>query len=239
MPLLIALLAALLLTACGEEEPPRRAATPTATSSPTAAPAPERRGEPVRFRSADGRNVRGVLGRSRADAPAVILLHQYRADLSQWDAFAPVLRRAGYTTLAYDDRGSLDETELVGDLEAAVRYLRRGRPRLRVGVIGASIGASTALYAGASRLRAQLDAVVAMSPADSSPLIELQTTGRYRPHDLLLVSDRRESVTTENLLEGARRTRRFVSEQKGHGVELLGDPQVESLILSWLDRRLR
>lgn len=227
---------------CGDD-PERKARataspTPAATATASATPSAERAGKEVTFRG-DGRRVRGVLARESAKAPAVILLHQRGGDLSQWDELAPVLQRAGFTTLAYDDRGSLDETEMVGDLAAAVRYLRRDRPQLPVGVVGASNGASTAVYAGSHRLRRQLDAIVAMSPADSSPLIELQTSGAYRPHDMLLISDRSEGVTTENLLPGARRSKRLVAAENGHGVELVDDPEVREAIVRWLDDRLR
>ena len=56
---------------------------------------------------------------------------------------------------------------------------------------------------------------------------------------MLLISDRREGVTTEKLLPGAARSQRLVSGQRGHGVELLGDPAVRRAILRWLDARLR
>ena len=56
---------------------------------------------------------------------------------------------------------------------------------------------------------------------------------------MLLVSDERESSSTEGMLEGARRSRTLVSDGPGHGVALLAEPGVRDALLGWLRARVR
>jgi pimeloyl-ACP methyl ester carboxylesterase len=244
-PILTAMTTALLaLAGCGggadTAERPAPAATPTPaeTAAPTPAPAKAPRGDRVSFKASDGRRVSGAVLRSAGrGAPALVLVHMLDGGASQWDFFQPALRKAGFTTLAYDGRGGLDETELLKEVRGAVRFLR-DRGARRVGVVGASIGATTALLASA-KLGAQLRAVVALSPADSPVIINMQGEGSYRPTAALLVSDKREKINVDNLYAGARHSRRVVAPIAGHGTVLLGDQTVRKTVLDWLGKRLR
>jgi hypothetical protein len=105
-------------------------------------------------------------------------------------------------------------------------------------VVGASIGATTAVLAMTDRVGRRLRAAVALSPADAASLFELQGSGRYRPHDVLFVSDRAEAQSVENLWPGAVRSRRLQSSTDGHGVALLGDRGVHEALLGWLRSHL-
>ena len=58
----------------------------------------------------------------------------------------------------------------------------------------------------ASGARRTVDAAVALSPPDSADIWRLQDHGRYRPHDVLFISDRREAVSAEGMLEGGVRS---------------------------------
>jgi cephalosporin-C deacetylase-like acetyl esterase len=234
------------LAGCGGAEdppaPPRPAATATPISSAAAAPAAPRapRGTAVRFEAADGRPVTGRYRPAGRHAPGVVLLHEIRGDVDQWDPLAGYLHDAGFATLAYRSRGSLLERERLPDAIAAIRWLRSrpGVDRRRIALVGASIGASTTVLAMATRARRTADAAVALSPPDSPDIWALQDDGRYRPHDMLLVSDERESSSAEGMLAGAIRSKVMRSADPGHGVALLGEQRVRDALLDWLEERL-
>ena len=235
-----ALAAALLLAGCGNgaapERPPATSATPAPSPAPQAPPAKR-----VRFRAADGKPVEGRFTAAGRNAPAVVLLHEIRGGPDQWDGLVGALHEAGFATLAYRSRASIVESERLPDAIGALRWLRsrKGVDRRRLALVGASIGASTTVLAMAGAGGRLARAGVALSPPDSADIWDLQGSGRYRPHDLLLVSDEREASSAEGMLDGARRSRAVRSERPGHGVTLLAEPGVRAALLRWLQARMR
>jgi hypothetical protein len=234
---LVALAGIALLAGCGggddaPEERPR--AQTTAEPAPREPPAP--RASAVRFKAADGETVTAKYVAAGGRAPAVVLLHEIRGGPDEWTPLVAYLHAAGYATLAYQSRASVLERERLPDVLAAVRWLRARRdvdPR-RLALVGASIGASTAVLAMATGARRTVDAAVALSPPDSGDIWALQGDGRYHPHDMLLVSDERESISAEGMLEGASRSRTLRSSRPGHGIALLAEPGVRDALLAWL-----
>jgi pimeloyl-ACP methyl ester carboxylesterase len=225
---------ALLLAACGGggEQP---VATATATATPAATATPQAR--EVTFRATDGASVKaGYTPAQRDDAPAIVLLHEIRGGREQWDPLIPYLHDAGFATLAYDSRPSQIESERLPDALGAIRWLRKRHDRL--GLVGASIGASTTVLAMATGARASADAAVALSPPDSPDIWRLQEAHRYRPHDILFIADAREAPTAEAMLDGAVGSRLRQSKSRGHGVALLPDPQVRDAVVAWLTQHL-
>lgn len=228
----------LALVGCGQDDERPPAAT-KATATPTATATPPRTVH-VRFRAADGRAVTAQYAPAGKDAPAIVLLHEIRGGPDQWDDLTGDLHAAGFATLAYLSRPSVMERERVADTLGAIRWLR-ARPdvdRGRLALVGASIGASTTVYAMAGGARRTVDAAVALSPPDSSDIWDLQDHDRYRPHDMLLVSDDREAASAESMLEGAVRSRAIRSKRPGHGVALLAEPGVRGALLDWLGQRV-
>ena len=231
------------IASCGGDddapaELPRAEATATAAPAP---PPPAPRAKTVRFKAADGAPVTAKYTAAGSHAPAVVLLHEIRGGPDQWAPLVPYLHAAGFATLAYRSRPSALERERLPDALAALRWLRARRdvdPR-RLALVGASIGASTAVLAMATGARDTVDAAVALSPPDSADIWALQDDDRYRPHDLLLVSDERESTSAEGMLDGAVRSRAIRSAGPGHGVALLREPGVRDALLDWLDARAK
>jgi dienelactone hydrolase len=227
----VVLVVGLALASCGQDEE-RPPATAQATPTP--------RTVDVRFNAADGRGVTAQYAPAGDNAPAVVLLHEIRGGPDQWDELVGDLHAAGFATLAYLSRPSVIERERIADTLGAIRWLR-ARPdvdRRRLGLVGASIGASTTVYAMAAGARRTVDAAVALSPPDSADIWALQDHHRYRPHDMLLVSDDRESASADSMLEGAVRSKAIRSERPGHGVALLAEPGVRDALLDWLEDRV-
>ena len=241
-----ALAAAIAVAGCGADGSPKRdraateTATPTATATPAAPPSP--RARTVRFKASDGAPVVARYTSSGGrDVPAIVLLHEIRGGPAQWDGLVPYLHEAGFATLAYQSRPSPIERDRIHDLLGALRWLR-ARPEVddrRLGLVGASIGASTTVYAMAKATRRTVAAAVALSPPDSADIWALQSDDRYRPHDVLMVSDERESSAVDGMMDGAVRSRAMRSDQSGHGVALLAERRVHDALLAWLDERVR
>ncbi len=230
--------AVIVLAGCGGgEEPAARTPVPTPVVSATPAPPEVPAAEEVTFRATDGEPVSGeYTAAASADAPAIVLLHELRGGVDRWEDFIPYLHEAGFAVLAYESRGSPVESDRLPDALGALRWVRRDADR--VGLVGASVGASTTVLAMATGARRTVDAAVALSPPESPDIWKLQEGERYRPHDLLFVADEREAPASEEMLQGARRSELVRSPTPGHGIVLLGDPGIRESVLSWLRDRL-
>ena len=245
----VALLLAVALAGCGgEDDEPRAAATatptpsatatPAATETPVATPPKAPRARAVRFRATDGEHVSGQYVPAGRNAPAVVLLHEIRGGPDEWDPLVPYLHEAGFATLAYKSRASALEAERL-PMRSARSGGYRDRPDVdpkRIALVGASVGASTAVLAMATGARRTADAAVALSPPDSADIWERQDDGRYRPHDVLFVSDDKEAFSVEAMFDGAVRSKAIRSEAPGHGLALLPEPGIHDALLAWLDQ---
>ena len=238
-PFPAALLALVLLAAgCGGDSD-KSAATQATTQQKTPSTS-------VRFRASDGVRLEGQFspaGRG-GRAPAVVLIHEYRGGPEQWEPLVPVLHRAGYAVLNYASRSpeEIDETVLARDAIGAVAALRRRRDvdPDRIALVGASIGGSTAVWVTGIHRRVPVRAAVGLSAVEGPALIEAGTKGRFRPHDLLLIADKKELSQAKNIREdaGGRGVTTWMSPFPGHGVRLLPSAQVRKQVLDWLRTHL-
>jgi hypothetical protein len=239
-----ALVLALVVAGCGGSDPARPAvsAAPAATASASATPAPPPApaARTVHFRAADGEAVEAQFVPAGKRAPAVVLLHEIRGRPEQWEDLVPYLHAAGFATLAYQSRGTPVEKDRLPDALGALRWLRSRDDvdRRRIALVGASNGASTTVLAMATGARRTVDAAVALSPPDTPDIADLQDAGRYRPHDVLFVSDEGESAPVTGMLRGAVRSKAIRSLEPGHGIHLLKETGVRTALLAWLDERV-
>jgi dienelactone hydrolase len=121
----------------------------------------------VRFRAADGVRLNGH--RFGQGTTAVVLAHEVRGSLCQWVPYARRLASKGYVAFAFDFRsrgrsqvvGIRRSRRIAGDVTAAVKYVR-SRGATKVFVVGASMGGSAVLVAGANT-RPSVTGVVSLS----------------------------------------------------------------------------
>lgn len=127
-----------------------------------AAPGPD-----LHLRAADGTRI--VAHRWGTGTTAVVLVHQYPADLCQWAPYATRLAGLGYRALALDLRGFgrsqhrayPASLRFAADIAATVKEARR-EGATRVVIVGASLGANAAVVAAAN-VRPLVDGMVSLS----------------------------------------------------------------------------
>ncbi|MEM6993542.1 MAG: alpha/beta fold hydrolase [Myxococcota bacterium] len=126
--------------------------------------------ELVTLTSDDGKALTGVVTRPTTGSclPAVVLIHQFGNDKSQWDGELAAFVARGYVTLAIDLRGHgesdpqdgafngllTDPDQAPLDVQAAIAHLANDAAvdSSRIGVVGTSIGANLAVVAASQDL---------------------------------------------------------------------------------------
>lgn len=174
-------LAATPFAACGSDNGGDRAADePAVTTSTTAAPttsAPDVPTEDVTFHSDDGVK---LVGRIYGDGTtAIVCSHMARRSKADFALAGPRLASAGFTVLAYDNRGDGESSEgdpaqRVRDLLAAIDLVR-SRGATKVFLLGASRGGTLSLDAAT---RTPVDGVVTLSappPLDGAAAVAAVT----------------------------------------------------------------
>jgi alpha-beta hydrolase superfamily lysophospholipase len=125
------------------------------SNHPIGVPPPALHTQNVEFPSASGAMIHGWLVPGQPGKGAVVLMHGVHGDRMSLVARAEFLSRAGYSVLLFDFQahGESPGKEITfgylesRDATAAVRYLREKLPGEKIGVIGISLGAASALLA--------------------------------------------------------------------------------------------
>jgi pimeloyl-ACP methyl ester carboxylesterase len=245
--LVVAILMVLVAgSGCGAGPAP----TPGADQTPAAKPADaEPIGPRLRVRAQDGAALRARLAVATRRAPAVIVLHTSNNARAEFDRLAARLHDDGFTVLTLDARfmihdlreatSTKDERALARDVLGGVAFLRRtGKVRpARVGIVAQSMGAAGAVLAMAGKPDG-VQAAVALSPPDSTYVLDLQLEHAYAPRGILFVADAAELPNADNLADGALGSEVWQAPVDGHGYELLPDARVRERLRGWLDARL-
>jgi dienelactone hydrolase len=184
-------------------------------------------------------------------APAVVLLHMLRRSRHDWDAAAERLQRAGFFVLAPDLRGHGDSMGsagssldvLVQDAQAAITYAR-SRPGVlpdRVGVAGASLGASLAALAAGSD--AAIRSLALLSPSLDYRGLRCEAAMRkYGDRPVLLIAAARDSYAVRSarqIATGGTDREVLITETPGHGTVLLSrNPELVDRLVDWFRRTL-
>ena len=142
------------------------------------------RAERVTFKTSDGVEIVADYVKGRRDAPAVLCLPMYRHTRESYLPLVVALREKGFHILVLDPRGHGEsapklkkrvearDPELFRamylDVEAGMRYLEgeQGCDRTRIGLVGASVGCSTAVDATV-RHPGAVRAVVLLTPGSN------------------------------------------------------------------------
>lgn len=216
-------------------------------ASPAAAAA-----QRVTFRTDDGLTLSGTWYEPASrPAPAVIFVHMLQKSRRDWDQVAAQMAAEGIGGLAIDLRGHgespgspQDYTGMVQDVRAARRFLstRTDVTPGRIGIAGASIGATLACLAASEDLA--VVSLALLSPSLDYRGVRLEASfKKYGARPALLVAgdDDGYAVRTVRELEKARGGVREVAllPRAGHGTAMLiGDPDLGRRLLEWFRRTL-
>jgi len=207
------------LVACGDSAVTNQNTTTNATS-PSSSATPET----VSIDSPDGVKLAGsFFAVSKANSPAVLLLHQWDSDRGSYDTFAKRMQATGFAVLSIDGRGFGDSTTkadgsavtagqtdadvkaMLGDVGAAFEFLSKQQnvdPK-RVGIVGASYGSSLAIIYAADH--PDVAAVGLLSPGRNyfgSMEIEpaIKKYGKKRPLIFLAGTDDKDSANASSAM---------------------------------------
>jgi dienelactone hydrolase len=195
----------------------------------------------VSFVTDDGVTIVGDLYLpEKTPAPALLALHQWNSSRASYKDFAKIMRNEGFVVLAVDGPGFGESTvgadgkapqvwNLTDTIDAALDQLE-SQPAvdaLRIGIVGASYGASNALIYGAEN-GADVRSVALLSVGlnYNNTLPTEPAMKKYGDRPLLMVAakdDAESASATEKLAALARSDKHEVKiyDAGGHGTDLL------------------
>jgi alpha-beta hydrolase superfamily lysophospholipase len=200
----------------------------------------------IRFRAADGLRLAGHrFGRGKT---AVVFAHEARGGACQWIPYARALARRGYLTIAFDFRGyGRSQTpkrgawsRLPADVIAAAKLSRR-LGAMKVVVVGASMGGTNVVVAGANG-RTVIDGVISVSaPTSYGRTDALEAARRLQLPVLYVVGEGDEGFVEHSrlLYEATRSPDKHLEilDSPQHGVFLASEPAARSLIEGFIAAR--
>ena len=186
-------------------------------------------------------------------APAVVLVHMLNRSRRDWEAVASRLASSGIGAIAVDLRGHGDSqsvpppsapqeySAMAQDVAAARRFLA-SRPEVvhsRLGIAGASLGASLAVLASGDRTVASL---ALLSPSLDYRGVRIEAVARKFGGPMLLVASDEDGYATRSVrdLRKGSGTREVVTlPGAGHGTVMLSrSPELAGLLVDWFRRTL-
>ena len=232
--------AVIVLAGCGGgEEPAARTPAPTAVVTATPAPPEVPAAEEVTFRATDGEPVRGeYTAAASADAPAIVLLHELRGGRTAGRTSSRTCTRPG--SRCSPTSRAARRSRATGCRTRSARCAGCARRAERVGLVGASVGASTTVLAMAIEARARRStAGVALSPPEVAGHLGAAGERPLSPARPAVRGRRAGGAGVGGDAQAARVNSELVrSPTPGHGIVLLGDPGIREAVISWLRERL-
>jgi len=193
-----------------------------------------------------------------------IMMHGLASTKGEWFNFADKLAKEGYGYFAFDLRGHGESTKnkngeiidyryfgqpgpgskwelMITDVDSAVKYLtnKKGINKNRIGIMGASVGASLALIYSA---RHNFIPIVALlSPGWDYIGLNIESSIKeYGKRPMLIAASPgdeyayKSSIIMEQIANKQGATVKFLSgKEKQHGVQMF-DGVFEDLIISWI-----
>ncbi len=212
----------------------------------------------VKFKTEDGVTIHATYYKPEVSkGNGVILLHMLRTDRSYWKEFAGALMNEGFDVVAIDLRGhgqSIDKNgvkiswdrfserdfnDMVLDVKAAKLFLQENEVD-RIAIVGASIGANTALNYAVDD--SSIKTIVLLSPGLDYRGVKTEgSMKRYNKSVLIAVSDEDEPSfsSSQRLFEIATGEKQLkVYSNAGHGTWMFGKTDLKEIIINWLKDKL-
>jgi pimeloyl-ACP methyl ester carboxylesterase len=206
-----------------------------------AAPAPQA----VRFKTADGWSIAALYAPPQKGKPVAVLVHGVAAGKGEWWKLSQALEKEGFGTLALDLRGhgesvnkgtfqDFDRKEewprAAADIEAALAFLKKkGFAPARVGLAGGSIGANLV-----SQFR-QARWLILLSPGENYRGVGV---GELSGKKAVVAASPGDAYAFQTASSLALRPNGpvFLQAAKGHGAQLLDDPEFLAKLVDWIKK---
>lgn len=208
--------------------------------------------ETMQLKTSD--NIRIAADFYKADSDkGVILLHMLNRAKSDWREFAIELQGAGYNVIAIDFRGHGDSeasvsqftesnfNSMVEDVAAAKAYLESVGIS-KIGIVGASIGANTALNYAADD--PEIKTIVLLSPGLDYRGIKTEGSILKYDRSIFMIASRDDETSLQSsdflYKKASGKKQMQIYDDAGHGTRMLAaEPDLRSLIRIWLDEQLK
>ncbi len=182
----------------------------------------------------------------------VILLHMFGRDRGSWTDFAQYLQSNSYDVLAIDFRGhgrsdlkytdfkEEDFNKMVLDVKAAKKYFT-DKGINNIAVIGASIGANTALNYGLTDK--DVKALVLLSPGENYKGIKIQEDLTKLVIPILIAVSEGDSSSLNSGLRimdstNAKKSIKIYKNSDAHGIDMFEKTDLKLVILDWLNKNI-
>jgi len=254
--LLIGCLAIALIASCSGTAGNGVANSANSGPQPSGTRVPPSSAQTVTIDSADGVKLVGsVFAASKANSPAILMLHQWQSDRHSYDDLATKMQSKGFAVLSIDGRGFGESTKksdgstiaagrtdadvkgMLDDVDAAFTFLTKQQnvdPK-RVGIIGASYASSLAIIYAADH--PNVGAVALLSPGlnyfGNIPTEPAVKSYGNRPLLFIAAEDDKESAEAVRQLDPGespdRKYPQHILRSGGHGTALLSGNAVQDL----------
>ncbi len=211
----------------------------------------------VNFKTDDGFVIYGDFYKPTSpNGKSIILLHMLRTDKSYWVDFANSLKDKGYYVLAIDLRGhgkSLNKNDqkitwqqfnendfknMVLDVKAAKLFLlENGLNEKNIGIIGASIGANTALNYAASD--EEIRFVALLSPGLDYRGVKTEEAIKVYDRPIFIAASKEDEPSASSSLKlydlavGKKELKMY--ENAGHGTWMFSKTNLKDELISWIE----
>jgi alpha-beta hydrolase superfamily lysophospholipase len=198
------------------------------------------------LKTADGKDISYNYVEANSEK-AVILIHQFRRDKSSYEDFAKKLKENGFSSIAIDLRGhgkssgkwqdfsDDDFRAMKNDVLAAKKFLEE-KNKTKIFIVGASIGANTALNFAAENQ--EIRGIVLLSPGIEYHGINVEDSILKNKVPVYIFAGKGDFYALESsqkIYAGLKSKKELkIFDGNSHGTDMFNGTEMEKLILNWL-----
>jgi len=199
------------------------------------------------LKTGDNVNIKGTFYKGKKNMSSIILLHMLNRDRHDWDGFAESLQSLGYNLISIDLRGhgesslswktfsESDFSSMILDVRVAKDFLVGNNVSNRIAIIGASIGANIALtYAAKDD---SIKTIILLSPGLDYRGVKTQDVIKQFKNPVLIIASEGDTYSADSsrtLSSLSKNSQLKLYKGLNHGTNLLGNEDVNSVIIEWL-----